>query len=228
MQKPFYVYVHRRGDDKSIFYVGMGCVKYRRAHQKSKKHRSEYWHRVAKKHGVFVEIWSYWDTQKEAQDEERKLISFFKDKTSLVNFTDGGEGSLGRKQPERVKQILRSLAKNRLGIDSHRAHRITLWFKSGEKMQFISARVAANFLQVAPCSISEWLSGKYTPDKKHNLKAISSTKRTGEIKITVFEKENQNVRTCTTISEFSAPMADMYAVSETGGNASRTEAQIGI
>ena len=81
----FYVYVHRRATDGTIFYVGKGC---------GNRHlvsfgRNDWWQRVAAKHGWRSEIVTDGLTNKEAMAAEKALIA---QTENLVNLTSGGEG----------------------------------------------------------------------------------------------------------------------------------------
>jgi hypothetical protein len=87
----YYTYIHRRADDFRIFYVGKGLK--RRPYS---KWRSKYWHNVANKHGVIVQIMCAFENEQDAIDHEVFLIKSFRDlKQPLVNLTDGGEGRSG-------------------------------------------------------------------------------------------------------------------------------------
>ena len=94
----FYVYLHRRATDGSVFYVGKG--KGDRAWRKS--HRGQYWRRVATKYGVAVEIVNHGLSEVDAFDIERRLISLHAD--TICNMTTGGEGRSGRPQTETQKR----------------------------------------------------------------------------------------------------------------------------
>ena len=88
----FYTYAHYTADTKELFYIGKG-QKNRHKHSCSKT-RNKWWHSKVKKHNGFVsEILAVWDTEKEAFEHEKFLISIFK--KQLVNLTDGGEGCAG-------------------------------------------------------------------------------------------------------------------------------------
>jgi group I intron endonuclease len=87
----FYTYAHSKPDG-SIFYIGKGAGD--RAWQK--ENRNIHWHRTVAKFGYQVNILAKWDTENEAFDHEKFLISCFKSlKVKLVNMTNGGEGSAG-------------------------------------------------------------------------------------------------------------------------------------
>ena len=90
----FYTYIHTRKDDLKVFYVGKGNG--RRAWVSTGKGRSEYWKRVAAKHGHLTDICAYFETEGEAHEHERFLIQCFRSMGApLVNLTDGGEGTCG-------------------------------------------------------------------------------------------------------------------------------------
>lgn len=83
----FYVYVHKRETDGSIFYVGKGCGK--RAWKKVC--RSDWWKRIEAKHGRTVEIVKRDLTEDEAFSFEAEMIAKI-GRENLCNLTDGGEG----------------------------------------------------------------------------------------------------------------------------------------
>lgn len=90
--KGFYVYVHRRLSDNSVFYVGKG--KGRRAWVKSG--RSEYWKRISDKYGYIVEIVFDNLTEEEAFQVEMDTIKEFTYfGYTLCNLTLGGGGVSG-------------------------------------------------------------------------------------------------------------------------------------
>lgn len=100
----FYTYAHYTKDTKELFYIGKG--KNKRAFQTYGRNR--YWkNKVAKHSGFTVEILANWESETEAFEHEKFLVSCFKG--SLVNLTDGGEGCSGAVQSEEAK-IKRSLS----------------------------------------------------------------------------------------------------------------------
>ena len=87
------VYQHRRKDNNMVFYVGIGkCEK--RAYSKD---RSLLWKKYTKKHSYYVEITHNNVCWEEACCIEKYLIHFYGRKDlglgSLINLTDGGEGT---------------------------------------------------------------------------------------------------------------------------------------
>lgn len=91
----FYVYIHRKQSNGEVFYIGKG--KNRRAWAMSG--RTEYWHRVAKKHGLVVEVVLDGLQEWYAFELETDLIALYGRKDlgngCLVNMSDGGEGASG-------------------------------------------------------------------------------------------------------------------------------------
>jgi hypothetical protein len=92
----FYVYEHRKATTGEVFYVGTGkgCRAWFTANRK------RHWVNIARKHGVVVRIVQDGLQEWFAHELERDLIAlhgrFDAGKGSLVNVTDGGEGTSGR------------------------------------------------------------------------------------------------------------------------------------
>jgi len=86
------VYIHKRKDNDSIFYVGMGNLK----RVTDKKNRNNYWNNVVAKYGYYAEVVAKDLSIDDAYELEMFLISELgrKDlkKGNLVNMTDGGDG----------------------------------------------------------------------------------------------------------------------------------------
>ena len=91
--KSFYVYVHRRKTDGSVFYVGKGSGD-RAWNQWA---RSKYWRNIVAKHGYTVEIVQDGMQEWWAFELERDLIAYYGRET-LCNLTDGGDGASGIKR----------------------------------------------------------------------------------------------------------------------------------
>ena len=89
MAPDYYVYVHRRKSDGAVFYVGKG--KGLRAWDKNKDNRSQYWHKIVRKHGLIVEIVESGYAEWFAHEREIQLIEKY-GRSNLCNHTDGGEG----------------------------------------------------------------------------------------------------------------------------------------
>ena len=86
------VYIHRRKDNDSIFYVGMGSLR----RVTDKKNRNPYWNNVVNKYGYYTEVVAEKLSIEDAYELENLLINEIgrKDlgKGDLVNLTDGGDG----------------------------------------------------------------------------------------------------------------------------------------
>lgn len=92
-QKKYYVYTHEYASGPMagrVFYVGKG--KGKRAY--AKKGRNNYWIKIESKYGRKVNIVFMFNNELCAFSFERSLIKFY-GRESLVNMTDGGEGSSG-------------------------------------------------------------------------------------------------------------------------------------
>ena len=87
----FYTYGHYTESGR-LFYIGKGVN--RRMCDRS--NRNTHWRNTAAKHGLKVEVFANWSTEKEALDHEVFLISCFRSLGfKLCNQTDGGEGFSG-------------------------------------------------------------------------------------------------------------------------------------
>jgi hypothetical protein len=100
----FYIYLHIRKTDNIIFYVGKGIGDRAWDHYGRNKH----WTNTVKTHGYEVKILAENLSEDKAFHLEKTLIEFYgrKDlkKGTLVNWTDGGEGTSGRIYSEETKR----------------------------------------------------------------------------------------------------------------------------
>lgn len=85
----FYVYLHRRNDTGTVFYIGKGCGK--RAWKKTG--RNQWWKNIEGKHGRSVEIISRDLEEGEAFALEQKIIEEY-GRDNLVNMNAGGLGGI--------------------------------------------------------------------------------------------------------------------------------------
>jgi hypothetical protein len=103
LDRKFYVYVHMKKTDDSVFYVGKGCGK----RHKNKQGRNEYWNRIVAKYGFVSEIVQDNLTFEESNQAEINLIKKLRDQgCQLCNLTDGGEGGLGVKKTQMEKDLI--------------------------------------------------------------------------------------------------------------------------
>ncbi len=144
MENNWYVYRHRRLDNFSIFYVGIGkSANFFRAHSKSQ--RSVWWKNIIKSNEYSVEVLYQYLSKEEACELEVLLISEYKRKDccggTLVNMTDGGEGSSGHLHSEESKKKISNSNRGKhsfFGEDNHnfgKKRSIEANSKQGETMR---------------------------------------------------------------------------------------------
>lgn len=99
-----YLYRHIRLDKNEVFYVGIG-KSLERAY--SKKNRNKYWNHIVSKSSYEIEILFSDLTYSEAQEKEKEFINLYGRKDlgrgTLVNMTDGGEGTLNIKVSDEAR-----------------------------------------------------------------------------------------------------------------------------
>ena len=99
-----YVYRHIRIDLNEPFYIGIGKTIYRPF---DVKNRSKYWNNIVSKTDYRVEILFDDLTYEQAKEKEKEFILLYGRKDlstgTLVNMTDGGEGSVNRTVSEKNK-----------------------------------------------------------------------------------------------------------------------------
>ena len=106
----FYVYTHCRLDSGRPFYVGKGQ---NRRHI-SRDGRSDWWRRIVDKHGLESRIVANFEHESDAFALERVLIATGRAfEMPLINITDGGEGSSGRRHSEEAKRKISLANKGR-------------------------------------------------------------------------------------------------------------------
>ncbi len=146
------VYLHRRNDDNSVFYVGMGSRK--RAFDKYS--RNYYWKNIVKKHDYTCEIVAKDLSIEDAYELEMFIISELgrKDlnKGRLVNLTNGGDGH-NTPNSEVIKTLIE---KNR-----HNMKSVSQYNKKGELIKtYRSISFAANQTSFSRQHIRDCVNGK--------------------------------------------------------------------
>lgn len=135
IKNPYYIYRHIRPDTNEVFYIGKGTNRrnkysYERATVFNK--RNTWWEYIFNKCGgvIIVEILIEFDCTDKCVAKEKEMIALYgrRDlgKGTLVNLTDGGDGSWGHITSEvtRAKRrILSSGPRSQKWIDSIRAAR---------------------------------------------------------------------------------------------------------
>ena len=101
----YYVYLHRRATDGTVFYVGKGSGG--RAWNSSK--RNAHWRRVVDKHDYTVEIVMRFNNEDCAFSMEKAIISMYGIE-NLTNFEIGGRGKSGRRSNDLTRERI-SLSK---------------------------------------------------------------------------------------------------------------------
>ena len=107
----FYTYVHLKETTGEPFYVGKGKG------DRAVRHvnRSLHWRNVVAKHGHTVQILREWDSEDEAFEHEKLLISQYRSMGyPLVNLTDGGEGASGLQHSEEFRARMSEARKGKI------------------------------------------------------------------------------------------------------------------
>lgn len=104
------IYIHQRKDNKEIFYVGIG-EKDSRAYEKGATRRNKFWRNVTNKTDYEVKIVARDIQREEAKRLEKYLVRYYGRKNigngTLVNLTDGGEGTKGYRLTQEHKDSIR-------------------------------------------------------------------------------------------------------------------------
>ena len=116
-RKDFYVYVHTRATDGSIFYVGKGESK--RAW--SKVSRNRHWKYIVAKHDYNVTILLNNLTEEQAFILEKQTIATL-GRENLCNMTDGGEGMSGFLHSEETRN---KMSKSRKGNTNSKGRKLS-------------------------------------------------------------------------------------------------------
>jgi hypothetical protein len=92
------IYRHIRLDTNEVFYIGIGKTKYRAY---TKLNRNKHWTNIVNKTEYEVQVLKKDLDYSDAKELEMILIAYYGRKDlglgTLVNMTDGGEGTIGRK-----------------------------------------------------------------------------------------------------------------------------------
>ena len=128
MTLPYYTYIHKRGTDGLVFYVGMSRKKYR---INEKASRSQLWKSIFAAHGRTAEVVSYFSTEQEAANHEKHLIAYYKSiDAPLCNITEGGKGALGRAHTDDAK---RRISEAHKGLSMSEENRLAMSIRNTGK-----------------------------------------------------------------------------------------------
>jgi hypothetical protein len=114
-----YLYRHIRKDKNEVFYVGIGSDKdYKRAYVTAR--RNKFWNIIHNKSEIEVEIMIDNIDWEVACEKEKEFINLYgrRDlgKGTLVNLTDGGDGTLNRKQGDEEREWRKKFYKENNGF----------------------------------------------------------------------------------------------------------------
>jgi group I intron endonuclease len=153
----FVVYQHRRKDTDEVFYVGIG----RNNRPYSKNGRNSYWNRIVKKTDYDIEILYEIDTWIQCCIIEIMLIEKYgrRDKGlgTLVNMTDGGDGSVGYKHSK----------KHKIKVSQSYKGQNNPFFNKKHNKQFLNKLSKINTGENNP-----FFGKKHTPQTKNKLSEI--------------------------------------------------------
>lgn len=152
------VYQHRRLDDNTIFYIGIG-KDVSRAY--SKKARNKYWKNIVNKVGYAVDILIDGCSIEQAKMVEVGMIADYGrhdlELGTLVNMTDGGDGTLNH-SPEVIKSISQKLTGRKLSaevIENQRLRKIGTHLSKETKLKISNSHVGKVFTEEHKRKISE-------------------------------------------------------------------------
>lgn len=106
-----YVYRHVRLDKNEVFYIGIGLKEddYKRAYSRGGR-RNQHWRSIIKSTPYRIDIMFEDDDVDVIKDKEKELIKLYGRRDlglgTLVNFTDGGDGSVGYVPSEEQKKAI--------------------------------------------------------------------------------------------------------------------------
>lgn len=155
----FYVYIHRRKTDNSVFYVGKGTGD--RAWQLGSK-RNTHWQRIVSKNGLIVELVETGLQDWYAQEREIELIAFYGRK-NLCNQTDGGDGISGRIWSDESRAKLSAAKKGKPSP-----------WSAGENSPMRRPEVLAKVIAARLGKSSTWIAGDKNPMHDPAIKAHHS------------------------------------------------------
>jgi hypothetical protein len=161
------VYLHRRGDNNEIFYVGIGN-NINRAYD-VKNRSNKHWRSIVEKYGHIVEIIENDLSWEDACIKEKELIKKYGridlNEGTLVNMTDGGEGQSNPSEETRKKLKYEK-------TEEHKNKLRTYQLGVKQSDETIYKRIKSGFHKTDEYrkKMSESLSGNKNPMKKEENK----------------------------------------------------------
>jgi len=149
-----YIYAHIKLTTGEVFYIGKGV------HNRiiSKQNRSKYWHNTVNKYGYDAILIETDLSESQANTQEKYWINRIgrkdQNKGSLVNFTDGGEGSCGRTVSLKTREAVAKANKSRIISDAQRNVK-NLWKNKTGALHNRSKKIICIESQIEYGSMSE-------------------------------------------------------------------------
>ena len=136
-----YVYRHTRLDTNEVFYIGIGSDE--KTHNRAyRKKGTKIWMRILNKTEILVEILHTGIEWEKACEIEKELIFLYGRADlgtgTLVNFTDGGEGTPGRVRPKHEVEKFSGSNNGSYG---------KCWIKNGDEESLIKKEFLHEFLE---------------------------------------------------------------------------------
>jgi len=185
-----YVYRHIRLDKNEPFYIGISCDAYPNRCT-SHLNRNKYWHNVVNKTPIRVEILFDDISYEEAKEKEKEFISLYGridlGLRTLVNMTNGGEGSLGIVFSEESKKKIGAGNKGRKCTEE-------------TKLKISLARKGFKHTEEVKRKIGDFKKGKKLPPRKplsqeeRQKMSINRTGRKYNVTYVITEEHRQKLR----------------------------------
>lgn len=186
-----YVYRHSRNDTNEVFYIGISSIddgNYKRS--KAKWGRSKYWNNIVNLTGYTIEIIEDNLPWEEACEREKYWIKYYGrwdlHEGTLVNFANGGEGTIGYHHTDEAKLLI-SIAMTGREISDETKQKLSDINKGKmPSLQTIEAGRIANTGRITSESTKQKLrdANKYTSESKRlkcSIASKSASKESREI-----------------------------------------------
>ena len=176
----YYIYVHKKLTDNSVFYVGRGKGK----RKTSKQNRNNHWKNIVAKHGFDVEIIEDCLTFEQSNEREIFWIQKYRDDgVILANITLGGGGVSGRKRTEDEKNRISIALKGKCFTEERKAKMIGNTNGSGPRTEEFCIKMSQS-MKGKPKSeehkekLRQALKGKrLSPEHRAKVVAASAARR---------------------------------------------------
>jgi hypothetical protein len=142
----FYTYAHYKPNG-GLFYIGKG----QRRRSRDMYERNSHWKNIVNKYGKpSVELLAKWETEQEAFEHEKFLISCFRDMgIVLANKTDGGDGTSGFKFNDEQKKRLADAHLGQVAWNKGLKGVTTAWNKGQEATE--NQKIAVSKMLTCSC-----------------------------------------------------------------------------